>query len=488
MLNLAAAFGGGIFIRNQLENLPTPSLRRAEDLNRNFKLSLRVVAASAPALKEPGVWSRQRPKLQAVLGDITKETELADYSAEATDSGGARCSSAPFRSASVGACARECPWRFGDSLTFVATLQDIVGPGIRLRLRAHSDLTLGMMQLQWAGVADLGETAVDLRRRVLPACVGRNKRPNAPKAEGSASWWESPVLLIPLLHVRGGLVGEHYDLNEPTGHVAVVFSLNADPEALLAAAEVQERGVTEVLASRARGAGDRVMAWLDQPIELGYLEDELAGYVPGSDFSDAFTFDPAPAAPAAQAAAQAAQAQGRGGSAASDVSGGMDAGAGLARLAAQAADVFSGAGLSLAGGSASSRQGVAWDKTITPADVAEAQRRAAMRSGQSTLEHTLDAPDLSPEGWISRKGPGGRRYWHHRALGPAPWESVSEEEVSAVAVASTSAPPPAPVEASASGAAAEAPRPERPGPRIGGVPARCTSFGAPVSQELRRPS
>lgn len=35
---------------------------------------------------------------------------------------------------------------------------------------------------------------------------------------------------------------------------------------------------------------------------------------------------------------------------------------------------------------------------------------------------SLPPPEQSPEGWISRKGPGGRIFWHHKALGPAPWE------------------------------------------------------------------
>lgn len=35
---------------------------------------------------------------------------------------------------------------------------------------------------------------------------------------------------------------------------------------------------------------------------------------------------------------------------------------------------------------------------------------------------SLPPPEQSPDGWISRKGPGGRIFWHHKALGPAPWE------------------------------------------------------------------
>lgn len=46
-----------------------------------------------------------------------------------------------------------------------------------------------------------------------------------------------------------------------------------------------------------------------------------------------------------------------------------------------------------------------------------------------TLMKRLEPPSLPPpeqctDGWICRKGPGGRVFWHHKALGPAPWESV----------------------------------------------------------------
>ena len=45
------------------------------------------------------------------------------------------------------------------------------------------------------------------------------------------------------------------------------------------------------------------------------------------------------------------------------------------------------------------------------------------------LVRRLEPPSLAPpeqcsDGWISRKGPGGRIFWHHKALGPAPWETI----------------------------------------------------------------
>lgn len=36
-------------------------------------------------------------------------------------------------------------------------------------------------------------------------------------------------------------------------------------------------------------------------------------------------------------------------------------------------------------------------------------------------------PDLDPDGWVCRRGPNGQACWHHRAQGPAPWESDKPE-------------------------------------------------------------
>jgi len=53
-------------------------------------------------------------------------------------------------------------------------------------------------------------------------------------------------------------------------------------------------------------------------------------------------------------------------------------------------------------------------------------RKDASLPVPSMIQHleppSLPPPEQSPEGWISRKGPGGRVFWHHKALGPAPWE------------------------------------------------------------------
>merc|ERR1712032_1540673 len=55
-------------------------------------------------------------------------------------------------------------------------------------------------------------------------------------------------------------------------------------------------------------------------------------------------------------------------------------------------------------------------------DSKAAVARAAMRAWSvSELEDPLPSPDVAPEGWVSRTGPNGQKYWHNMALGPAPW-------------------------------------------------------------------
>eukprot|EP00928_Gymnodinium_smaydae_P022898 TRINITY_DN19091_c0_g1_i1.p1 TRINITY_DN19091_c0_g1~~TRINITY_DN19091_c0_g1_i1.p1 ORF type:complete len:468 (+),score=91.30 TRINITY_DN19091_c0_g1_i1:171-1574(+) len=382
MLNVAAAFGGGYFIKQTLDNVALPSFQRAKDSSTTFKLSVRVVACAAPALPEPGVWSRQRPRLEVGLGDVQKDTEFADFVGKGASS-----------PSSAGACARECPWRFGDSLTFVAGVQDVLGPGLRLRLRGYSDVSLGPLQLQLTGVSELGEAAVDLRQRVLPACVGRG-RGGARSAEGVTSF-ESPVLLLPLLHTRGGVVSADHDLGKATAHVAMVFSLNVDPETILAEVHAQTRQIGDVLASRA----GRVMRWLDAPIEFGSSE----GYFPGSGVSDAQSGGYFPSSAISDATED------------------------VARWAAQAAAAVTGQPLTARTekGGLPERALQHWDKTLTPADAREAERRASARYA-IVAEEAIQGPDLDPEGWMSRKGRNGRIHWHHRDLGPAPWEDEAE--------------------------------------------------------------
>eukprot|EP00435_Cladocopium_sp_Y103_P024518 s760_g6.t1 len=52
MLNLAAAFGGGLLMRQTWDEIKLPRLKRSNETS-SFRLSVRVVAASAPGFGHP---------------------------------------------------------------------------------------------------------------------------------------------------------------------------------------------------------------------------------------------------------------------------------------------------------------------------------------------------------------------------------------------------------------------------------------------------
>lgn len=326
-----------MFIREQLEKIPLPQLKRVQE-DITFKLSVRAVAASAPALPKPGVFSRSRPRLEVTLGDVMKTTEFGDY-----EEGGSTSSVTGALST------QECPWRFGDTLTFKASMKDIHGPGLKIRLRACSDFALGPVQLQMSQVAELGEANLDLRRRVLPGCMS-----NALKTVES---WASSIQLVPLNHVKGGLVAEGQALGQAVGHIAVSFVVDTDPEDILALLEAEARTVSDMVAAEAKTVSDMVAIKAD-----GFADELLRWFNPQEPDED----------PVDKAA--------------------MQPGGGL--------------------------------RTLTPGEALAASDRAkTRRSKVKAVEEALPDPEFEPEGWISRKGPNGRYHWHHRSLGPAPWEA-----------------------------------------------------------------
>lgn len=159
---------------------------------------------------------------------------------------------------------KDCPWRFGDVLTFKLSMQDLQGPGLKLKLQAISDFTLGPVQLQMSRRQDVGEACVDLRRRALPFC-----------GQKRSEVWESPVLLVPLSHMRGGLFGGSAQLGEAVATVAVSFLVDTDPETILAATEAPSlEQVRADLAERAEGFMRQVY---EIPTPLGWFNFESQG-------------------------------------------------------------------------------------------------------------------------------------------------------------------------------------------------------------------
>jgi len=425
--NLAAAYGGGLLIRQSLGSVELPQLHRLKDDGRTFKLSVRVVSASIPALQAPGVVSRSRPRLEVALDGTQKDTELADFAPDGAWRGGASPDPA------VGALGQECPWRFGDVLTFVASVKDVVGPGLRLRLRAHSDITLGPVMLQMSHVADLGETAVDLRQRVLPSCVGCSVCRRLSK--GNERLWESPPLLIPLSHVRGGARGANHGLGQAVAHVALAFSIDVDPEEILAAAEprlLRGSSLGDALGNSMDTLGSSMKRWL--------FPDVGSWCTPRSDSrrSPMATprFHEAP----------------------------IDDREALTRAAARASRVKE------------------IKDPLRPPELAPDNWVAHRdpKSGRVHWHHTalgpapweeeggkssLPSPDQAPDGWVShRSSHGDRTFWHHTALGPAPWEQAPPP---------LPAPPPPPAGVRGSGPGCGAPQePPARRPKPSPAPAR----------------
>lgn len=354
MIGVAAAFGGGVALRQGLEDVHLPRVR-ANQTAPTFKLCVTVISAAVPALRPPGMMSMTRPRVHLTLGPVEKETELGDY--VAADSGRQIVSS-------------DCPWQFGDTLTFTATLKDVMGLGLKLRLRSHSDLFLGPVQFDMATDGDLGEACVDLRNRALPACIAQR----VPK--WGAPTWESAPILFPISYVRGAPRAPNHKLGDAVAHVALVFGLDVDPEEVLAAADAADprrasrtdEEPQEAFAQRALRAifGDRSAA--------SRSLSEVSGYAPSSPGSALQDEAKPKESPKAEEASPAAL-----------------------------------------------------DRTMTAAEHQAAQRRADQRAGPTaSAPEPLQPPDLEPDGWVSRKGPDGRRYWHHLALGPAPWEEDGE--------------------------------------------------------------
>lgn len=343
MFQAATFFGAGILAKEGCAQLPACSAKK-QDGGTTFKLSVQVHAASVPGLGKPGAVMRLRPRLGVGFGGAWKETEFADFAgaareasafAERAEPGASsegpawvesvhgcshpasgstakpRCAGAMFTVAEapcqaptkgcsgkldgnmLGAAAGDRvrgPWRFGDTLTFSAQLRDLTSAGLRLRLAAHSDMVLGLWQVDLPSSQDFGEAVVSLQRLVLPACVptidhgllGKNAHGDEgdrftfggggrlfDDGESPVLWWESPILTVPLVSVSES---PHSGVEVRTvARVAVSFRINSDPEVLLREAEDS----TMTVADRFERAVDRFARWMQAPVSCASCEPGL---------------------------------------------------------------------------------------------------------------------------------------------------------------------------------------------------------------------
>lgn len=369
MINVAAAVAGGHFLRETLDQVQ----RNAPTLHQNggeiaCKLSVRILAASIPGLPNPGVFSRQRPYLHVSLGSCEKETEPADFDPDAA-----------CRTQASSSC--DCPWRFDESLTFSPKLDDVSGPGLKFRLRAQSDLQVGPLHIA-SKPEDVGEVTMDLQRRVLPACVQEQHKSDRP------SIWSSPLILLPLMHVRGGILGAECRLGEAVAHVTLLLSLDVDPESIMAAM----RPTTMRIEQKFKEQADEVTQWL-------HSLPSAAPKVPSCCAPGPGEIDP------------------------------LDVGAAVARAAVRAWTVGN-VKAPLPGPDASPDE---WVCTIGPNGqkywhnlaLGPAPWDDEIPDPDSPQSPSLPCPDEMPDGWVYMEGADGRRFWHHADLGPAPWDQAA---------------------------------------------------------------
>mmetsp|Transcript_102580 Transcript_102580/g.290480 ORF Transcript_102580/g.290480 Transcript_102580/m.290480 type:complete len:398 (-) Transcript_102580:80-1273(-) len=348
----AVAFAGGLAATHALERVKWPQFQRADDGMPTFKLSVRVLAASAPGLGEAYSMcvSRQSPFMELQLGRATKETEFGEFSYGDVGSKNA-----------AGSYVRECPWRFSETITFTVRIDDVVGgPGLRFRLRARKDVVFGPLTFEMSA-GDVGEGAIDLQQRVLPACI-QERRDSA-----TCSTWSSPVMLVPLAHVQGGIAGASCGLGEPVAHVAVIFSINYHPESILEAAGACERRSSFEVA---KTAIDNKIAEVGQVIDTRCATTAAAERQFWDRVGERFQPHIEP----------------------------------LKKKAVKTVD-----------------------RIMEPIDPKVAEKNKAKREkkqalSMSTADQIIDDPDGAHKGWVSHKTNDGRTFWHHLALGPPPWE------------------------------------------------------------------
>lgn len=282
-----------------------------------FSLSVRVVsvtAASGAAVLLGGKTQR-RLVVEVSMGDACRqETTPRDITGS-----GLSC---------------ESFWHFGDELCFQVRPEELAGVGLHVRLVAHKDTSFGVFSQVFSlpsllGVrADrmpaLSEAELDLRKRVFGSCLGRQRRGGS-----RGIIWESAPVLVPLTsRCAAGIVDPTSHLGGLATNAVLVFTLDRDPEAILAALP---------------GGRER------QPSKMS-----LVGCcTQASDFHTEEIF----------------------------------------RVEAQPTGAHS-----------------------VPAP-------PRIGGGPTPIK----SPDLVPDGWVCREGPGGRKFWHHMDLGPAPWERPFEE-------------------------------------------------------------
>mmetsp|Transcript_35976 Transcript_35976/g.111773 ORF Transcript_35976/g.111773 Transcript_35976/m.111773 type:complete len:657 (-) Transcript_35976:112-2082(-) len=408
MFQAGTAFIGGVLAANRIADMSFPQLSRNINEADKFRLFVHVISASIPGLADPGLLKRERPRLEVVLGDTRKNTEFGDFKRDNAELGEGDASNG-------GSVPSVSSWHFGDTLTFMASGSDVLGPGVQLWLRSNSDVNLGVFQVNLAKMREIGTCSVNLRRDVLPQCALRNQgvqngvgSAQAADVAGPQQIWETAAMVLPLAHV--GADNSPYVLAEAAAHVTVTFGVNVDPQALMRAADDKMRPLAERVATPLR-------QWIQEPVRWVY-EASSANCTACEDVPRAGRTAACPAVmdlPRAKGIVSERASQARG------------------IVSERVAEAYEAAAAGCSPAcdlDPSPRVAPAPGNIVTPRTMLDPS--APFPQGPGAL-----GPDLKSDGWVSHIGPNGRQFWHHLSLGPPPWELQS---ATAPAASSSNAP------------------------------------------------
>lgn len=206
-----------------------------------FGLSVRVLSASIPALNAQDLMVQRRPRVEVELSGSQAETDFGTFVPARNYAGITSEIDAP-----------DGQWCFDETLTFPATLTDLLSPGLHLRVCCRSDVILGPVLVALTDVKELGQLTISLRHRILPACLPKfTSEREGDELATECKVWETPILAT-TIEPRS----EAVECLEEPSRIFVTCSVTMNPEKLMQMAEDSERSQFQ----RALGPCGRTLA------------------------------------------------------------------------------------------------------------------------------------------------------------------------------------------------------------------------------------
>jgi len=260
------------------------------------------------------------------------------------------------------------------------------GPGLYFRLCAQKHIFLGPVEFEM-NAGHIGEGAIDLLRRVLPACTQQQNDVH------NGNIWASPVLLVPLAHMQGGICRAACGLGGTVAHVAVIFRIDHDPDTIMKAASIF--GWKASFSKLASASFERLASFerfASFEIDAKFIDTKVAEV---EQIIDKRMLS------VAKVERLFLDRTGK-------------------TIRPHVEPLLRNAQTKLS-------------KILEPIDLKLQPQKAKLDSIKALTMSVADAiienPDIHHKGWVSHRMANGRTFWHHEALGPPPWnvtQSVSK--------------------------------------------------------------